>query len=303
MNILVTGAGGFIGNRLLHALACEAGVEAYALSRHKLEMQNVVICQGDIMDAVFLDSIFRNYRFDVVVHLAAITEHDAIVNHRMESLQLNLQGTGNLLKCFNNYCKDSLFLYASSGKVYGKTNEMPISEAAYVNPQNILGKTKRIAEEVLELNAEPSNRYLICRIFNIYGEHQKRNFIVPTIIDQLDQPVIHLGNLTDLRDYLYIDDLVAALVACVRSSRRFAPVDFVNIGSGQPASVADILREMEGLLGRKLSVETEERRMRHDETPVEFCSYEKLSMLTGWKPRYSLREGLRKTLRAESVLS
>lgn len=300
MKVLVTGAGGFIGKRLCETLSGKANVEVFALSRRVQTFPEQVSCvSGDIMDPERVDQIFREHRFDAVVHLAAITEHEAIVDRKMETFSINLDGTLNLLRSFNRYCKGAQFLYASTGKVYGKTNEMPITENAICNPLNILGKSKRITEQVIDFYSIPENKYLICRIFNIYGEWQKRNFVVPTILDQLQQPELHLGNMKDERDYLYIEDLISALCACLEHREVFGNVDVVNIGSGVPTRVEDILREIESIIGRKISVRIEENRFRNDETPVEFCSHKKLTEMTGWTPKYSLGEGLRKTMERE----
>ena len=303
MRVLITGAGGFIGQRLIRALRNGSGAEITALARHPVEMPGVRSCLCDVLDAEAVESVFRENAFDCVVHLAAVTAHSEIVDNRQATFEINLRGTINLLNSFNRHCRSAQFIYASTGKVYGKTNEMPITESAAVNPTNILGKTKRITEEVIDFYAVPENRYLICRIFNIYGEDQKRSFVVPTIIDQLGEDAVQLGALKDLRDYLYVDDLISALLACMSHADAFAPVDHVNIGSGEPACVADILREMEKLLGREIPVEVKSARLRRDETPVEFCDHGRLTALTGWEPAYTLHSGLEKTLRAEGVIS
>lgn len=302
MKILITGANGFIGRNLIQDLKQSPGNELYALSRKSFSPEGVVCLTGDVLDKPRLMELFEQTSFDAVIHLAAITEHHQIVDNRFQTFDTNLKGTINLLECFNAYCKGALFLYASTGKVYGKTNQMPITETAVTNPQNILGKSKRITEEVIDFYAVPENKYLICRIFNIYGEFQRRSFVVPTIIDQLEQPYISLGNLKDLRDYLYIRDLCSAIMSCLDYRQAFAEVDVVNIGSGEPACVQDILREMEQLLERKIEVCIDRSRMRSDETSVEFCDHSKLTRLTGWKPRYTLPEGLSQTLKYEGVI-
>ena len=301
MNILVTGASGFIGRKLLNALAGRSDVHLFALSRRSFCEDNVEMLQGDILDGAFVQKCFAEHEFDVVIHLAAITEHHKIVDEKAETLELTLRGTLNLLNAFNDNCRGGSFIYSSTGKVYGKTNEMPISEAALVNPGNILGKIKRIGEEVIDLCSVPDNRYLICRIFNIYGEWQKRSFVVPTIIDQLASGELKLGNMKDKRDYLYIDDLVEALIACVDNASSFKQVDYVNIGSGVPADVEEIVEVISELTGKNLSVQVEAGKLRKDETSVEYCDNSKLQKLANWKPKYSLREGLKKTLAEEGV--
>lgn len=306
MKALITGADGFIGRHLIKRLIGMKDMQIFALSRNAApsgsDGKRLVHVTGSILDGARMEALFRDNAFDAVIHLAAITAHDDIVNRRMETFDTNLKGTMNLLAGMNRYCRGALFLYASTGKVYGKTDQLPISEKAAVNPQNILGKSKRITEEVIDFCAQPYNRYLICRIFNVYGEGQKRSFVVPTIIDQLGRDEIALGNLTDRRDYLYIGDLCDALAACIEHRNGFSPVDYVNIGSGEGVSVGDMLALMEELLGRRLRVRVEEGRLRADETAEEYCDNGKLRSVTGWRPKMPLKEGLRRVLQDEGAL-
>lgn len=302
MNILITGASGFIGQKLIWDLSNNVVAELYALSRHSLIIPGIHCIQGDVLDEKYIENLFRAVHFDVVIHLAAVTAHCEIVDNRWKTLNINLQGTLNLLNSFNSHCNDGLFIYSSTGKVYGMTNEMPISEKALVSPQNILGKSKFIAERLIDFYTVPQNRYLVCRIFNVYGENQNRNFVVPTIIDQLELSTITLGNLKDLRDYLYIDDLSSALVSCVNGKMDFSNIDYINIGSGKAVSVAHILQEIEDLIGRKLNVVEDISRFRKDESQIEVCNHNKLTAITGWKPKYSLKDGLLKTLRNEGIV-
>lgn len=303
MRILITGAGGFMGRKLIAALLGEDDTEITALSRSVLNIPGVHFYPCNVLNSEAVEKVFKENQFDCVVHLAAITAHNEIVGNRMETFETNLQGTINLLNSFNRHCHGGQFIYSSTGKVYGRTNEMPISENALVNPTNILGKTKRITEEVIEFYAQPENRYLILRIFNIYGEGQRSNFVLPTILAQLEQECLNLGSLKDFRDYLYVDDLIDAFKACIAAPANFSNVDHVNVGSGEPACVADILREIERQIGRELKVTVDQSKFRRDETPVEFCNHSKLTAQTGWTPKYSLADGVEKTLRANGVIS
>lgn len=308
MKILITGASGFIGRRAIEIWKDNSEIELFGLTRNKSEQIEagktgiVSLLECNVLDIEAVRNVFLNNTFDVVLHLAAITEHNAIVNHSEETFNTNLYGTINILKCINELCDNTMFFYASSGKVYGKTNEMPISENAYSNPTTILGKSKRITEQVINFYAVEANQYLICRIFNIYGEGQKRNFVVPTIIDQLKKPEISLGNIEDIRDYLYIEDLVSALWACVKNRDKFKKYDIVNIGSGKPVRVKDIIDIIEEITNRKLKVTINQNKIRHDETKVEFCNNRKIEKLTGWRPKYSLYDGIEKVLRSERFL-
>ena len=297
MNVLITGASGFIGSGLIRQLRNSPDTNIFALSRKDNHLvEGATLLLGDVLDYDYIDTIFLKNRFDAVIHLAAITAHSDIVDNRFKTFDINLKGTENILRAFNKYCNNAVFFYASTGKVYGNTNEMPISEKALVNPINILGKTKRITEEVIDFYAQPNNKYIIGRIFNIYGEHQKDNFIIPTILNQLENDYLLLGNLTDKRDYLYINDLLQAIRLCILNKDNCSTVEYINIGSGIPISVNDILLEFEMLLGKKLSVKQQRERMRKDETSIEYCNNSKLKKLTNWQPKYSFHDGLKNVI-------
>lgn len=301
MKILITGANGFIGKQLIKEFRALEEIELYGLSRKKVNSKEIIYINGDVLDLEFLEKIFANHKFDVVIHLAAITAHDEIVNNRFQTLFTNLNGTRNLLEAFNKYCDNSLFFYSSTGKVYGKTCEMPITEEATTCPTNILGKTKDITEKLIDFYTVPKNQYLIARIFNIFGEQQKSNFLLPTIINQLNNDKIYLGNVDDRRDYLYIEDLSKAIVACVKNRSRFSNLDYVNIGSGEAHSVKDILRELEVIVGHKIEIDIDKSKLRTDETDIEYCDNRKLIALTGWKNENTLAMGLQKTCEREGV--
>ncbi len=304
-NILITGAGGFIGRHIIEQLCQEEAIRIFALSRKEncFKDERVECVVADIMQPDSYEQIFKENKIDCVMHLAAITEHDAIVNDKVNTLMTNLYGTQNILSIFNKYCNNAQFIYTSTGKVYGKTNEMPISENAICNPTNILGKSKYITERMVDFCAVPENKYLICRIFNVYGIGQKPNFVFPTIINQLENEEIALGSIFDKRDYLYFEDLINALICCIQSKDSFSDFDIVNIGSGEAYSVDEIIKIIGKDLNKDIKTRIDEKRMRTDETDIEYCINKKMIDITGWHPKYSMQEGIREILLAEGLLS
>lgn len=306
MKLLVTGAGGFIGRSLIERLKEVPDIEIYTISRKNIltELSVVNYC-CDILDEQAVCEIFRNQQFDVVVHLAALTAHEEIVNNKNLALRTNLRGTENIISAFNRFCKNAVFYYASSGKVYGRTDEMPITESAAERPTTILGKGKYITERVIEFYADvESNRYVIMRIFNVYGGEQKENFIVPTLLKQLSKGNrLELGNIYDKRDYLYIDDLISAIEELINNRQKLSHFEIVNIGSGIPVSVEDIIKELKKILNRaEVKINISKQRMRTDETEVEYCDTQKLRGLTGWNQKFDLHMGLIDTCRQQGLL-
>lgn len=306
MRILVTGANGFIGSNLIRKLKCDLNAEIHTISRRAVEEDKRVINHCcDILDRQGIFEIFEKQSFDVVIHLAALTAHEDIINNKNLSLGINLQGTENMVSAFNRFCRNAVFLYSSSGKVYGRTNEMPITENAIEKPTTILGKGKYITERLLDFYADiESNKYVVMRIFNVYGGNQKENFIVPTLLKQLSRGNhLELGNIHDKRDYLYIDDVVAAIESLIYNSQRLSTFEIVNIGSGVPVSVEDMLEELKSILRLpELTVTISRQRLRHDETEIEYCSTRKIHELTGWNKRIDLHTGLLETCKEQGML-
>lgn len=301
MKLLLTGANGFIGRNLIKRLKCIQGMEIYAISRKSMNVESAVTnycC--DILDREKIFGIFEKHSFDAVVHLAALTAHEEIIDNKYLSLGINIKGTENIVCAFNQFCSNAVFLYASSGKVYGRTNEMPITENAVTRPTTILGKGKYITERILDFYADiESNKYVAMRIFNIYGGDQKENFVVPTLLKQLSKGNrLELGNIYDKRDYLYIDDLVSAIESLINSRQKLSGFEVINIGSGEPVSVEEIIEELKRIMNlSEIDITIMEERKRYDETEIEYCSIKKLQELTGWRRSFDLRAGLTETCR------
>lgn len=301
MRILITGVNGFLGREIAGSYLKTENVEITGIARDDGDLP-IVYYNVDVLDMNEIEKVFKKQSFDVVIHLAALTAHSQIVDNKFNSLNINMVGTQNLLSAFNQYCNDALFVYASTGKVYGDTNENPITEHASVKPMNVLGKSKYITERLIDFYAQPNNKYLIARIFNIYGGEQKDNFIVPTIIRQLQQGnILSLGNITDKRDYLYIKDFVSALIGCIEQKEKLKNVEIINIGSGIPTSVQDIIDIFSQILKKDIQVKLDPSKLRTDEKSVECCDNTKLKQLSGWHMHYTLEAAIDEICREKGL--
>lgn len=292
MNILITGVNGFLGREITCKYLKKGNIKISGIARNSGDLP-ITYHEANILDMDRIENAFKEQAFDVVVHLAALTAHNQIVDNKFEALRINMTGTRNLLTAFNKYCNNALFVYASTGKVYGDTDQLPITEQALVKPMNALGKSKYITERLIDFYAQPNNKYLITRVFNIYGGRQKENFIVPTIIRQLKQgDTLTLGNINDKRDYLYIKDFINALTACIDRKDALSNLEVVNIGSGIPISAQDIINVFSRELQRDLQVITDPAKFRNDEKTEEYCDNSKLKQITGWQMEYTLEAAI-----------
>ncbi len=292
MNVLITGMDGFIGQYLSEALLRE-GHNVVGVGKEPLDKSGYY--QIDILDTIKLNDLFVNNKFDAIYHLAALTAHDDIVDNKEKTLQINLQGTNNLVYMVNEYCTDAIFFYTSTGKVYGETNELPISEKALVQPTNILGKAKFITERIIDFYGDQAkNKFVILRIFNIYGFKQKENFIIPTLINQMKKTnTLSLGNIDDMRDYLYIEDLIEVLVKLLKLNYKTTSIEYFNIGSGLPLSVRQIISNIEHISGRKYEIEIDNEKLRFDEVKTEYANISKVKEFIDWEPKFDICKGLK----------
>ncbi len=304
MNILVTGANGFIGRKLCEKLT--PGNTVIGIGRHNTQIKDVVYMQADITDKEILKKLFIQYHFDAVYHLASVTFHDDIVNQKQKTLEISLKGTENLVTLFNEYCSNAKFIYTSTGKVYGGKHDEPISENIIITPDNILGKSKYLTEQLIDYYApdNKSNQFTILRIFNVYGYGQRESFVIPHIIKHIkENQTIPLGNLNDKRDYVYISDVIDCLISILNNTCSYKQnLERFNVGTGRANSVRDILNNIENMLGRKLEIKVIDDRKRNDESSIEYCDYSKLKQFFNWDPKVSLYDGLLKILREENLI-
>jgi len=293
MSVLVTGCNGFLGRALVNALDPAEAVVGVGLSPTPAS-PGICYRRVDVTDRASVAALFREHRFVSVYHFAGVTEHSRIVVRKNATLAETLRGTLNLVEEFEA-CGGERFVYASSGKVYGPMTGRGLREDCPTNPTNVLGKMKLSAENLIRFFAEGSpRRYILARLFNIFGPTQKPAFVVPAILTQLrTSGAIRLGELGHKRDYLYVDDAVEALLTLARADLPQG-LSIFNIGSGAARSVKEILAELEDLLGFEIHVESEPARLRPDEFEEEFADTGRLRAL-GWRPRHAFRDGLRDT--------
>lgn len=234
--ILVTGSTGFIGKHLIPSLrnAQYEIIEANSIS-------------GDIAE----ESTWRKFpKVDVVIHLAGKSYVPASWTDPASFIGCNLMGTVAAL----NYCKmhDSRLIFISS-YLYGNPLELPIPETAPLKATNPYALSKKLAEEACKFYSDSLGvNITILRPFNVYGAGQDENFLVPSIIRQVSSGKdIEIKDLEPKRDYIYINDLVDALVKAVSYSKKF---DIFNIGSGKSHSVQELIHVIQNIYGTELPV-------------------------------------------------
>lgn len=282
MRVLITGINGFIGKHLTERLLGKG---------HRVS--GIVREDGGVLNKKIVGKAIRHS--EVVIHLAALTSHEDIVDNKFKSLEINLQGTRNVLEAFLKSRTTKKLLYASTGKVYGKIVHLPILETHPTSPLNILGKSKLITEKLIDFYSNNQKEFIIFRIFNTYGTGQNKNFLIPTILRQLSQKKreIVLGDVSAKRDYLYIDDLMRAFILAIENKGPLG-VSIYNICTGIGSSALEIIKIISKIKGLDIKVKSNPAFIRGDEMKDEYGSFRFAKKTFGWVPKVSLEEGLRK---------
>jgi len=305
--VLITGADGFIGSHLTETCIQKgAHVKAFAyynsfnrwgwldtLPKGTLDKHEVF--SGDVRDFGCVLEACRGV--DVVFHLAALISIPYSYIAPESNVATNITGTMNVLQA-SRMMGVKCVVHTSTSEIYGSAQYVPIDEKHPINPQSPYAATKSGADSLaITFHRSFEMPVTILRPFNTFGPRQSARAVIPTIISQIlaGQKVIKLGNLDATRDLNYVSNTVDAFVALAEIGKGFGEV--YNTGSGVEVSIGEVVEIIQKILGVKVRIEIDKKRIRPAKSEVErlVCSYTKLNELTGWKPKVTLEEGLRKT--------
>ena len=307
--VLVTGAAGFIGAPVTRALIAR-GYEVFGLDNFSVGARDVLeaalvdgpgsVTEVDLRDRDALHEIVAEVQPWGVIHLAALHFIPYCVANPAEAVAVNVSGTQNLLDALLTASPQRL-VFASTADVY-RPAETAHAEMHQVEPINVYGATKLIGEQLVGYHAErqPELEPVVARLFNVYGPGETNPHVMPAIFEQLKTSrTLALGNLTPRRDYIYVGDMADALVRLLAEAPAHTTV---NVGTGRSTSVSELLGMLEGLLGERITVETDPTRVRPSDRPRLQAATERLR---GILPDYSpieLEDGLRATLVSLGVI-
>ena len=279
-NVIVTGGAGFIGKHLVPRLRID-GHQVFSVDSKS----------GDIAES----GTWRGFPdAEVVVHLAARTFVPDSWDQSAEYIRINLNGTIQALE----YCRASgarlIFL---SSYMYGEPEFLPIPESAKLDVKNPYALSKMLAEKACHFYSDNLGvRVTILRPFNAFGAGQANTFLIPAIIDQvLADTTIRVMDLEPKRDYIYVKDLVEAITIIINLNSHDG---VFNIGSGISHSVAELITTIQNVLGTKLPVVSVGVR-RSGEIMDTVADITAASQAFGWRPHFSLCEGLADMLGTE----
>ena len=302
--ILVTGAAGFIANRVARDLAAEHKVVAIdnvndyydvRLKEHRIEaLDGIEFHRIDIENKAAMQPLFEENQFDAVVNLAA----RAGVRYSMENphvyMTTNAHGSLNLLELMREFDVKKYVLASTSSLYAGQ--QMPFVESLAVNtPISPYAASKKAAEVMAY-----SYHFLfgidvsIVRYFTVYGPAGRPDMSIFRFIQWIDQgvPIELFGDGSQSRDFTYVDDIASGTIAALK------PVGYeiINLGGGnQPISMNTVIATLEDLLGKKAKINY--RDFHKADLKSTWADISKAKNLLGWEPKISLQEGLENSVK------
>lgn len=307
INVLVTGADGFIGSHVANALMDKKADVVTIIrdikKRNNLDILNlrdkITVVHGDLVDLEACRRTINEYDIEFCFHIAA----QAIVGHANKSplstFESNIKGTWNILEACRLSKTIKGLVIASSDKAYGQQKKLPYTEESPLNGYYPYDASKACAEILARCYYMTYGVPLaITRNANTYGPADMNlSRIIPDVITNLlrnQQPIIRSDG-TPERDYMYIKDAVNAYLTLASNlNRKDVEGEAFNFGTGKPISVLDVYTKIIKLMGKNIKPKILGKA--ENEIDRQYLSIEKAKKILKWQPKHSIDEGLKETI-------
>jgi NAD dependent epimerase/dehydratase len=305
--VLVTGAGGFIGSHLVDDLLSRgANVTAFVHynarndwgmleGRYNDKTPNLNVIAGDVTDSLFVKKAVSEKEY--VFHLAALIGIPYSYTAPESYVNTNVKGTLNVMQACLESGVDRV-VQTSTSEVYGTAQYTPIDEKHPLQGQSPYSASKIGADKIAESYYYSFDLPVtIIRPFNTFGPRQSTRAVIPTIITQaLTSNKIRLGSLTPVRDLTYVADTVQGFIKLAESKKTAGKT--INTGSGRSITIGDLADIIIKQINPNVSIVCEKERVRPEKSEVMQlrCDNRLALELAGWQPKYTLEEGLTQTI-------
>lgn len=306
-SVFITGAAGFLGSWLTRFLV-DAGADVVVLIRdmvpHSLlytsgYIHKVTIVRGALEDAALLERILGEYQINTVFHLGAQTQVEIANRNPVSTFESNIRGTWQILEACRRSPMVKKILVASSDKAYGTHDALPYTEEAALRGSHPYDVSKSAADLIaLTFFNTYALPIAITRCGNFYGGGDLNfNRIVPATIRSVlrgEQPVLRSDG-SMIRDYFYIEDAAHAYITLAEhmDEKRIHGHAF-NFSNENQITVLELTQKILALMGSNLQPNI--MATAAHEIPHQYLSATKARTMLGWQPRYSLEEGLKRTV-------
>ena len=307
-NVVITGAGGFIGSHLTEELVRRgANVKAFVHYNSRNDwgllelleddvLGEVEVVSGDITDPFFVKSATKDA--DIIFHLAALIGIPYSYIAPESYVNVNIKGTLNVLQAGLDNGVEKI-VHTSTSETYGTADYVPIDEAHPMKGQSPYSASKIGADKMAESYYRSFDLPVATiRPFNTFGPRQSARAIIPTIISQaLTKDEVHVGSLSPIRDLTFVKDTVNGFIEIGTSEKSVGEV--TNIGTGSGVTIGELLQKILRIVGKEdIRVVEDADRVRPEKSEVMelICDNSKAKQLLDWSPQYTLDEGLAETI-------
>lgn len=320
--ILLTGGAGFVGSHVAEALLrsqVSLGIvdnldDFYSPAWKRANLESIrkvgafEFFEEDICSPERMGEIFASVRPDVVIHLAARAGVRPSIEQPRLYERVNVAGTVNLLELCRKFGV-SRFIFGSSSSVYGACTRAPFSEAqSGLIPISPYAATKLAGELLCHTYAHLHGLPVIAfRFFTVYGPRQRPDLAIHKFVAHMEaaKPLLIFGDGESGRDYTYVDDIVAGVLAGLdyefsapRADRGIAdraegaPFEIFNLGNSRPVKLSELVCLLERATGKKAIVHRDSPQP--GDVPLTWADTSKAEKLLGYRPQTSIEEGLAK---------
>ena len=302
MKVLITGIDGFVAGYLSEYLL-KNDYDVYGITiKESYKNARIKILKMNLLDVENVNNVIKNISPDMIFHLAGQSAVGLSWQKPVLTIDVNVNGTLNLLEAVKNSNVNSKILIVGSSDQYGiiKPENCPIKETQPQISQSPYGISKKTQEEIGKLYVKAYNMNIIfVRAFNHIGARQSENFVVPDFaskivkIEKGANPVLKVGNLDTLRDFTDVRDIVRGYVMLLENGKIG---ESYNIGSGNVVKVKDILEKLVSLSNKEIKIEIDKEKFRPVDVPIVQCDNAKIRKDTEWIPEISIDETLKDVL-------
>ena len=313
--VLLTGGAGFIGSHVAEALL-RRGLQLWVLdnlddfyspSWKKANLEavrrvgNYEFLQADICAKPRLREALEQARPHVVIHLAARAGVRPSIEQPSLYEQVNVGGTVNLLEMCRKL-EVRKFVFGSSSSIYGATSRVPFSEEQVdLRPASVYAATKLAGEMLCYTYAHLFALPVIClRFFTVYGPRQRPDLAIHkfTALIETGKPVPIFGDGSAGRDYTWVDDIAAGVMAAVDYEPRpvdGVPFDVFNLGNSHPVKLTELVELLERMIGKRAILERNP--LQPGDVPLTWADISKACHVLGYRPAMPVQEGLERFVR------
>jgi len=305
LKALIIGAAGFVGNYLIDHLQNERkwSLSVTKIPSETISHENLDVYDLDILKINETIDLLNKVRPDYIFHLAAQSSVALSWKNPILTVNVNVNGTINLLDALRTLDYKPKVLLIGSGEEYGriKPNETPVSEENVLRPGNIYAVTKAAQNMIGQIYSKAYDMDIIMvRAFNHVGPNQNPLFVVADFCKQVaeieagkKEPVIYVGNLAAKRDFTDVRDVVRAYSMLIENGTSG---EIYNVGSGKTISIKDLLDKILSMSAKEITVKVDQKKLRPLDIPTIEADITKLVECTGWKKSIPLERTIADTL-------